>query len=199
MERNYSRGSENSLEFIFLTCKDRVKLAQSVVAILPALFNMHYGQCPKGWFHAQAQNVIHDVTMDFDQETTEWTGTWTTQADEDMEELLAEDYGMGLTHIEFDNLALLDEQQPIRMALQYPGDNMSGGTSVGTTPWDATLGQTRPEIRDSQKEDDASSISSSTSHTSVTRDINAQQQAASEAPAVNGEAGHLAVAGGTGQ
>ena len=120
----------------FLTCKDRSKLIVLVVAILPALVNLHYGQCPKGWFHPHAQNVINDVTMDFDEETEEWTGTWTTKADEDMEALLSEDYGMGLTHVQFDNLALLDEQ-PIRMALQYPGDHQSAGTSVGTSPWEA--------------------------------------------------------------
>ena len=97
------------------------------------------GELPDLWFYIHAQYVVPQVTFEVDEDTGEWTGNWTTQADQESNELLFEDLP-GMEGFTIENLdEMLGSASETRPSMDLQ-DAASVGTSVNTAVFQAALG-----------------------------------------------------------
>jgi len=123
----------------FTVYNDRAELAQRLVPILPALVNRQFGmEATKKWFQPQAIPIIEEVKLDFD-DGGNWQGTWTTQDDEALDDILTEDLGFDL---QFDNIELVTNQNPTGLLNADDASIKSFGTFFGREI--PNTGQTTP-------------------------------------------------------
>jgi hypothetical protein len=199
MEKCHWKGPENSDQWTITFTKANANLAVATIRILPALCLLFLGQIPPKWFHARAERIGEQVTFEMDEDTKQFTGKWTTKADEEMKALVLQ-RSHGLPQIQLENLELL-ASQPIRMVLDRPSDHMSAGTSVGSSPGLFNAISGRPTLdEESSGGSDISSLASQDSDadddsSNNSEDTTAQRQLASEAVGVHGSADHDSVAG----
>jgi len=104
---------------IITAYQDRLTDAESLAEILPAYMYHLLSPVTKRWFHADAHEVIHDVTFTYDEEGN-WTGEWSTSDDDNLQTILDEDLGCGVT---IEGLSIVDEDQDAhRPAIPYADD-----------------------------------------------------------------------------
>lgn len=105
---------------ILTTYHDRLADAESLAAILPAYRHHFLGMATRrSWFNKDALEIIHDVTFIINDEGN-WTGKWSTSDDENLQNILDEDLGCGVT---IEGLSIVDEDQDAhRPAIPYADD-----------------------------------------------------------------------------
>ena len=137
VEMGQRAGDESNCDFV--SHRDRMEIAASVARIIPALVQFKFGELPDLWFYVHAQYVVPQVTFEVDEDTGEWTGNWTTQADQESNELLFEDLP-GMEGFTIENLdEMLGSASETRPSMDLQ-DAASVGTSVNTAVFQAALG-----------------------------------------------------------
>ena len=122
-------GREASAEHNFLTLKDRSTYAARVVAALPALVFQKLGVLPNKWFTSTGRQMKDDIYFLTDEDGN-WTGDWTNQADEDLDDILADDMGFGAhSAFAFEGLDLLTQQTGHDMPVARPADDLTVDTA----------------------------------------------------------------------
>jgi len=107
---------------------DRKDIAESFADILPVYVKEFYGtSLARTWFHATSFHLFSDINFDLD-EQGEWTGTWTTADDEQLDIDLKEDMGVTLR---LDGLELLESNVHTHTITTDELSAASFGTSFG--------------------------------------------------------------------
>ena len=142
VEMSQRFGQETICEFV--SYKDRMSFASSVSRIMPAIVYLKFGVLPDLWFHKNAESVVPQVTFEIDEDTGEWTGNWTTRADEESHEMLLEELP-GMEGVEFDLSAVMGQLNSETRPSMDIQDAASVGTSVNSEVFQAALGHAPPQ------------------------------------------------------
>ena len=136
VEMSQRLGEETICEFV--SYKDRMPTARSVSRIVPAIVFHKFGVLPPLWFYKCAESVISQVTFEIDQDTGEWNGNWSTQADAESQAMFLEELPC-MDEFEFDLSAVMGQLAETRPSMDIQ-DAASVGTSVNTGVFQAALG-----------------------------------------------------------
>ena len=176
-------------EHAFITWRDREAKGKGVAAILPAIVSLLCGKVPKEWFHKNADQIVKQVIFEFDEDSGEWTGNWTTKADEEIEAMVLESTP-GLNDVHIDNIQMLlqsSKEKKDQQKQTHQNDEMSANASVNSAVFNAAFG--RPQLPNG--DDSTVASEATTSGDTTTENESTQQQGqGSEPPDASGEAGH---------
>ncbi|KAL3942656.1 MAG: hypothetical protein SGARI_000192, partial [Bacillariaceae sp.] len=128
---NAPGGQDRDRGIIYLTAyNDRMQDAERFLDILPAFIQENWGTQAVDTFLA-AGSFCADDQVDFhNDEDGNWKGTWTTQEDSFLQDIL-QDETMGKITVEFDDIDILNRKEPVLLnsddaSCQTFGKNMFG-------------------------------------------------------------------------
>ena len=107
-----SQGSMTTHQTAFITSKDRLTKAKTVINVLPAFVLLTTKLCPEEWFDATRTFICETTCFGMDDTDGNFNGEITTAADEEAFATVEEDIGMGCPTVEVVGMALLDEPPP---------------------------------------------------------------------------------------